>query len=486
MVEYYHFHVTQGIKMNRHIIFVTLPLCSIINFSYAGGFQMHEQNASIGDVHANHSVNTKDASVNFYNPAGLTDILESTVTNSAVTVANKISFKGYSVVKTDPEPDPRFYPPISGSGKSSTDGLHVIPALHYATPINDKFAFGLSVASPFAAELDWPNKNFTRYNSTLNGIKTINFTPSIAYKINNQLSLGFGPEIQYVDMQINKIVGTSYDYTFDDQDPRIFDSLVTNNLTNTGFGWHAGILWKPANQLKIGYSYRSNITHKAEGQSKLKGRLAGDHEDPSTDKVNKSKNLKATIRIPSTMALSMQFSPNHDFELVSTVIYTRWNVVKYFNLENVPAAFSDVDNHTPLYIRLVQNTLDFKNTFTVLNGLHWHYNNRLTLKSGFGFDQTPTSNNHRDLKMPDGDRFLFGLGANYDYSKNINFEFGWMYVNIPTIKINKVAVIPPPAIDNPTMNPGEISEIYGKARGYAHIIGLQVTFSPQKVMNYFI
>lgn len=485
-------------KINVVCALSSFIIINSLNNTYAGGYQMHEQNGSLGDVHAGYSVDSHDASTNFFNPAGLTEITHSETTSSAVTVASMVKFKGETKLQSNPgvvnpvtgQPDS-----IQSYGKASVNGVHLIPSIHYAAPINDKFAFGLSIASPFAAEIDWSDKKFTKYNSTLNGITTINFSPSLAYKVNKQLSLGFGTDIQYVDMKVNKIVGASFDPAFQNRVPSSLDSVVTNNLTNTGFGWHAGLLWKPSNAIKFGYSFRSGINHHAQGVSKLKGDLAGRLDNLSSNKVNKSKKLKTVIKVPTTMALSGEIKPNHDLAWVSTVIHTKWSVIDSVDFENTPTSFVNPFTNEPMYTKLVSTTMNFKDTYTFLNGLHWQYNNKLILKTGLGYDQTPSSNHHRDLKMPDGNRYLFGLGASYDYSKSINVEFGWMYVQVAKTKINKQSIIPPTDVivpgTNPPMvintsNPGEINEVYGKAVGHANLIGMQFTVNPDEVLKYFI
>jgi long-chain fatty acid transport protein len=496
-----------GCKFMNIKLAILLPSLLSISNSFAGGFQMHEQNASLGDVHASNSVIANDASIGFYNPAGLIDIETPKVTVATVAVTNNMSFKGQTIVDTNPPSDnPIAYPPVIGSGKVSTNGLHVIPSMHFATPINDRFAFGLSIASPFAAELGWSDNKFTRFNTTQNAIKTINFSPSLAMKVNNELAVGFGPEIQYVDMQINKMVGVGYGFAklfsnaehddpdfFDNLDEeskkqvtKSFDSKVTNNLTNIALGWHAGLLWKPINNFKLGFRYRDKIEHHATGESKLKGKLAGSHDDFSPNKENKSKKLKAIIKIPASTTLSVEYKPFSTVSLVSSLIYTQWNTVKYFNLKNVPTSFSDPTTQAPLYTKLVTNKLGFRNTFTLLNGVHWRYNNKLLLKTGLGYDQTPSNDSYRDLKIPDGNRILFGLGGNYDYTKNLNIEVGYMFVNVRNTKISNISIIPAADIEYNLMNPGEINAIKGRADGYAHLLGFQFTLNTPKVMQYFI
>ena len=469
-------------NINQTIL--TLPLLLGINNIFAGGFQMHEQNAQLGDVHAGYSVNTDDASINFYNPAGLIDITEALTTTSAVTVANNISFTGNTRVNTYPEPSSPGHLPFTANGSASTNGLHVIPGAHFAKPLSENLAFGFSIASPYAAELQWSDNSFTRYNTTLNGIKTINFSPSLAYKVNNQFYIGFGPEVQYIEMNINKMVGSALHERLFNQS---FDSVVTNKLSNVALSWHAGVMFKPTNNIKFGASFRPGINHNAKGQGKLKGKLAGSFESLSPEKENISKNLKATIKIPSSLAISTQISPSADYNFVASLIYTKWSVVKDFALKNVTTAFVHPDTNELLFLKEVSNTMNFKDTLTLLTGTHWHYNNNLKLKAGLGYDQTPTSDKERDLRMPDGNRFLFGLGANYKYSQDLNIELGYMFVKINPTKISKKSIIQPPISGEIAItNPGEISEIHGKASGYANLLGIQTTFNTDKIIRRFV
>ena len=466
-------------KLSSLSVNTLILLNTSIPVVFAGGFQMHEQNGSVGDVHAGYAVDNHDASVSFYNSAALTDILEPQTTNSAVTVASKLSFKGSTSLEITEAASSGAYPPVVGTGQTSTSGVNVIPSLHYAAPISNNYAFGLSIVAPFASELSWSEKAFTRYNATTNGIKAINFSPSFAYRVSDELSLGLGGDIQYVAMQIDKIVGANFDIFFNGQPYASSDSVIRNNLTHTGLGWHTGALWKPTNHTKLGFTYRSGLNHHATGSSSLKGKLAGGFVD-TPHKENKSKNLAAIIKIPQTFALSGAINPIEDWTFVSTVMYTNWAVVKSFDLKNVPGTMAD----EPVFIDVIRNTLGLKDTYTFLNGVHWQYNDQIKLKAGFGYDRTPTSNRYRDLKMPDGDRYLFGLGANYRYSHNLNLEFGWMYVMVPNTKIDHVSNIPAVEYAPGMYNYGETTGVKGKAHGNAHVVGMQFTLNTADMYGY--
>lgn len=128
--------------------------------------------------------------------------------------------------------------------------------------------------------------------------------------------------------------------------------------------------------------------------------------------------------------------------------------------------------------------MNLRNTYGLLSGIRWQYNDQLQIKSGLGFDQTPSRDNQRDLKMPDGNRLLFGLGTNYRYTKGINFELGWMFVNIIKTKISKTSVVPQPKPGS--LNFGEINEINGTVNGHANLLGLQTTIDTDKILSGFM
>ncbi len=484
--------------MNRSkllkLCFLTTPLLFISNSASSGGFQIFEQNGSLGDVHAGYAVDAQNASIGFYNAAGLTHIENPQFVSSNIIVNNQVQFTGNTAIEVYTGLNTgKMNPPIHHSGETESRGTHIIPAIHYARPINSEWTYGFSITAPFAAELDWSEQDFTRYNTTHNGIKTINISPSFARKLSPILSMGFGPDLQYLELEADKIVGTNIPYSdgmgHADHAPEESDSRAFNRLTNLAAGWHLGFLWEPHTSLQFGLQYRSAIHHHAHGISKMIGRLAGDMSNPyDSHKINVSKNLQANVEIPATTALSFGFKPHPQWALFSTLLYTQWHIVRSLDLKNVPSSFNHYETQTPLFLDRVQNPLYFKDTWTVLLGTQYQLHPQWMMKLGLGFDQTPTHPQYRDLKIPDGNRTLYGAGIQFLPTRHLMVEFGFMFVNVHPTKIQNVSLIPAyPAADpnEGTSNPGEQTWIDGKAKAHAYVIGLQFSMNTAEMKRYW-
>jgi long-chain fatty acid transport protein len=65
----------------------------------------------------------------------------------------------------------------------------------------------------------------------------------------------------------------------------------------------------------------------------------------------------------------------------------------------------------------------WKDSFKVSVGGNYHYDDKLTLKSGFQYDKTPVpSAEYRHPGAPDSDRYMFSVGANYKLKKNLTLD----------------------------------------------------------------
>lgn len=71
----------------------------------------------------------------------------------------------------------------------------------------------------------------------------------------------------------------------------------------------------------------------------------------------------------------------------------------------------------------------WRDSFKASVGANYHYNDKLTLKTGFQFDLTPVpSARFRHPGAPDSDRYMFSLGANYKHAKNLTFDAGYSLI----------------------------------------------------------
>ena len=83
-------------------------------------------------------------------------------------------------------------------------------------------------------------------------MQTYNFAPTVAYKINDMVSVAVGLQAEYIKASYDAFLGTQ---------PRI----GTLNGADWALGWTAGVTFRPMARTEIGIGYRSAIDHTING-----------------------------------------------------------------------------------------------------------------------------------------------------------------------------------------------------------------------------
>ena len=54
--------------------------------------------------------------------------------------------------------------------------------------------------------------------------------------------------------------------------------------------------------------------------------------------------------------------------------------------------------------------------------------NKVVLRTGLTFDQSPTNNTDRSPRIPTGDRTIFSVGMGYAVTDNVNVDVAYSYL----------------------------------------------------------
>ena len=172
--------------------------------SMAAAFQLWEQDgASLGSYHAGYAATANDASIAFYNPAGMTRIKNQQVVLGGAGVAIDFKYQG-SVAVTERVfrgTMTNSFPNVTTQGGN----FSFIPALHYVAPLSDTMSFGFSVAVPFGLKTDYGTNTPLRYAATRTAISVVDISPSLAYQVTDKASVGAGVDFQKVWAEFNSI-----------------------------------------------------------------------------------------------------------------------------------------------------------------------------------------------------------------------------------------------------------------------------------------
>ncbi len=417
-------------------IALTSILLGVTANSFAGGFQLWEQSAAgTGNYHAGAAAIANDASTDFYNPAGMTRLKHAQVSAGVVYIPTSLRFNGKVMTQATGEVD------------GGTDNF--VPNLHLVIPLGSRVAFGFSVTTPFGLTSDYSNApqidngaNPIKDAATKTKLLTINLNPSLAFKINSHLSIGAGFNAQHASADFDSLLLGTYD--------------DENHLSAWGYGWNIGTLISFSPTTRMGLSYRSAIDYKAKGTSKLQANSS----DPTVATIN------GELKIPATTTMSLYHDVNQSLALMASVFYTQWDVMKEITLRGAPNPIPFVANKR-IDVTIPTN---YHNSFNFALGANYRVTKKMLLRFGAGYDQTPTNNTDRDVRMPGADKFALALGGHFDVSKHSAVDIGFTHFFVKTAKIDN---------SGPTTNPPSSISITskGSVKSNVNVFGLQYSFT---------
>lgn len=396
----------------------TAGLLGLSSSVFASAFQLWEQDgATVGNYHAGYAAEADNASTAFYNPAGITRFQNQQITMGAIAVMTNMKYEG--TVDVNPF---LGVPPQSTTAQGGN--FAVLPALHYVTPLTDKLGFGFSIDVPFGLKTNYGDTTIVRYATTQAAITVIDFSPSLAYRITDKFSLGAGLDIQRMFLELDEaatpFVGVE-DFP---------DTYSTNKFNDTAYGYHAGILYEFTPDARIGASYHSQVVHHLTGTSQFTGELANISEVGGPYSSHATTNMT----LPPYTALSGFYKVHPQWAVMASAIYTQWDTIRTITLNGL-SGMQDFVVDKNIQVVLPQY---FKNTWNFTVGTDFYATDKVTLRGGVGYDQTPVQNAYRTVALPDNNRYVLALGTHMQATKAIGFDLGWMHV------FGKQAVINPP------------------------------------------
>ncbi len=380
--------------------FKILSLATVSTLALAGlhaadansaGFYLQEQSVSgLGNAFAGQVATPRDSSIVYFNPAGMTH-LKGTHANTGVHFIapdSEIKDTGSTVP----------FGTVGGSG-GNPYSISPVPNLSMSHEVvEDQLWFGFAVSAPFGLGNEYNDGWFGRYDSTETTLHTLDFQPSLAWKINDKLSIGGGLNIQYASANlesIRPIAGPA-------------EGTSTLNGEDTSIGYNFGLLYEPIEGTNLGAHYRSRINHD------LAGRID----------IQNTANLNATadLHLPDIFQIGIDQRVNDKLSLQAGATWFGWS------------NFEDITVVSPLGTS--RTTQNYQNTWAFAVGAEYQLNDKWELRAGYQYDETPTTDEYRTSLTPDGDRNWFATGATYQYNEKISFDAAATYIDISEEKIN--------------------------------------------------
>ncbi|STX29508.1 long chain fatty acid transporter [Legionella beliardensis] len=457
----------------------------LANNANAGSFSLYTESSAVavGNYGAGIAAEAADAATGWYNPAGLSLIhdLQALTGGVGIFVSSKITGTSNFFTSSVPVPALRNYTQTFHDLNGGDDGF--VPFFHAAIPLGENVTAGLTMNGPFGLATNWSRTSPVRYQATYSELISTNIAPEIGGRITENLALGLGIDLQYSRVKLNRVLGSPAfgQLPVPGLSPMILDSYSYNKGDSFGVGFHAGaMLLLNDNHSRLGLNYQSRVHHKFHGWSRLTGPLA--RQTPTvtptsaiaanlagSDAVFWSNDLSSNnIEYPDIVTLSGYHDVNESFALLGSVVYTNWHVLRSIQFNKV-AGFAPGVGQANLF---AESVTDYRNTWRAALGANYRVNSQWLIRAGGGYDQTPTVDEFRDIRIPDTDRWALSVGAHYQYNPNIGVDAGYTHLfgaHDDTINRTDVA------------GAGSTYTVNARAKGHADLVALQAVWTMDSV-----
>ena len=353
----------------------------------AAGFALNEQSISgMGTSFAGRSSSADDATTLFGNPAGMSRLKREEVSFGVAAIHANTDIKN------------------AGGAPGSNDGDMVpftaVPMGYYVKPIDDKWAVGVGVYVPFGLITDYEGGFSGRYHGDYSEVRVITVQPTVSYRFNEKLSIGFGPTINRIDGQLESAVPTG----------PFPDSRVKIKGDDTALGFNVGMLYEITPQTRAGLTYHSKVDYKLEGDTSFSGAAFG----PLAGKYDASLDLET----PESVDVSITHELNDQWTLYGGAMLTRWSRLEAIVVENEGGA----------PVPVISEEQDWHDTWSYAVGAAYKLNKQWTLRTGLAFDQSPTNNTHRSPRIPTGDRTAVSFGLAWNPTDDVTVDLAYSYL----------------------------------------------------------
>jgi len=389
---------------------LVFALAGATGTSQAAGFALSTQNASgMGNAYAGAAAVAEDASTIFFNPAGMTYIEGTQIVGSLIFLRPNIEFNDRGSIGGLGRP--------RGDEGGNIGSLVLVPNFYYKRDISDAVKFGVGVGAPFGLKTEHDKDWVGRFQGINSELKTVNINPSLAFKVNDQLSLGVGVNAMWIQAELTSAVnlapigGT--------------ETISKVKGDDWGFGYNLGAIYQITPDTRLGLAFRSKVDQLLEGDARAS--FTGLDANPNR-RLNGD--VTSEITLPETLSLSSFSQLNERWDLLADITWTRWS---RFRELRVLRDNGSTLNNTP------QN---WHNTMRYSIGLNYKYSDTLKLRAGLAYDEEGIENEFRTVRISGNDRKWLAFGANWKVSPNSQLDVGYvhLFTSNPKIDDNQLAI----------------------------------------------
>lgn len=365
----------------RRIYLAAVLLGLGVSTAFAGGYRVSFQGVRQASMGLTSVADVRDASVAFYNPAGLAFVEDKvSIAAGGFGIINKVKWQNPSTLEYAETDSPLGTPVYFAASYRAFEDV----------------TFGLSVTTPFGSTVKWPEDWAGKANITKIDMKSYFIQPTVAVKFNEWFSVGAGFIYAHGGVTLNRtmsVSGNDIKLEIDDTDAH-------------GLGFNLGAYFKPSDRVSFGLAYRSPIDMKAnKGEVKWTDVPSG----ISGNMPFAADQFNAMLPLVSEFTAGFNYKATSKLSLAGEVSVHGWS--RYRSLDIV------LEDTTDGSTFLSHANKNFRDRAVWKVGAEYQVSDLLALRAGYYFDEFVSNSDHWSPETPDTSRHGFGGGFGLNFGK---------------------------------------------------------------------
>ena len=409
----------------KKIVVTTALLAGIL--AQAGGFRVALQGVKqLAMAHT--SAHAEDASVAFFNPAGISFIPNKlSVAAGGFGVNADITYQNPSTLESYSTENPM--------------GTPIYAAVAYK--IIDEVSVGFSFATPFGSTVEWPTDWAGREIVQKIELKAFYFQPMVSFKLAPWVSLGGSFIYAKGSVDWTKTVS------------QLGGTLNIKDDQASGKGFGLGFYFRPNDKLDVSIAYRSPIDMEAnEGLATFN--ISSSLFSAVGLDANGQDKFKAILPLVDEYTIGVTYKVTPKWSVSGDFNYSGWDRYGRLVLDFENAKVNQAGPDPTIQV----SPKNFHSTKTWRIGTQYQINDMIAARAGYYYDQSPYSDENFQAETPSFDSNVITAGLGFKFAKSFGVDVAGGLALPKSRKVNNA-----------------YSDFYGQAKAKAYYFGLGLSYN---------
>lgn len=409
----------------KKLVFTTALLAGVL--SQAGGFRVSLQGVKqLAMAHT--SAHAEDASVTFFNPAGMSFIpAKLSVVAGGFGAKSSVTYQNLSTLESYDTNNPIGTPFYAAVAYKAFDNVSI----------------GFNVSTPFGSTIEWPADWAAKEIVQRLELKAFYFQPMVSFKLAPWASVGgsyiYAKGSVNWDKAVTQLGGTL--------------NLTDDEASGSGFG--LGFYFQPTDKLDVSIAYRSPIDMDAENGVVTFNISPALFPALGLDAAGKD-SFKATLPLVDEYTIGATYKITPKWLVSADFNYSGWDQYNQLTLDFANAPIGNQPTDPTISV----SPKNFKSTQTWRVGTQYKINDIIAARAGYYYDESPYTDENFQAETPSFDSNVITAGLGLNLMKGFGVDLAGAIAFPKSRMVNN-----------------SFTNFYGQAKAKAYYFGLGLSYN---------